>query len=622
MKKINFFIVLLVLLKAVTLYSQGVSSEGLHASACNYYTSDDYCIKLNMHSVVDSNFPQTINNAILNNAVNLLNEAFSNSGITFQWDNSVTIHNNNENITSYSLPNPGCYSANQNMSIFNAYTESSGLSLFFFNKHIGADGATDGVAKSPFVLISNPTFASNNGLKYNLAHNVGHALGLFHLQHGTTNGSCENNDGYTEVPETPSTRCNGGDYVDDTPILLAETLLIGANCMVPQDPTAPEAYGQGSFTADNFMLNPTPGTASNLINCMNSTAFGFTSGQINRMKMFLGRPTDNLSHLIGDCSVSTECSECNKTSNYYAQKILFESSSPTFWPPSPGEKYLELNCNSITINSLPTFFEQLPPNIADCEYEYSLKLPGSSNFVPYQSLFGQTINFTGDSTTVLKLSNSDGDVCCYEINCSTPYTTGSAMNNLQTECPIECDPCDINPSFTYEFLNFCTYRFVANSGTNCEDSFYVYKWYLTRLGFPTYYVGSGQSIDLFVEDYPMLKLVIENTQQNCEVEINQQLLFGCFQLSPNNGTIEQKLSGTNRSITIFPNPSKQDTELRFIGIDYKEVSTIEVYNIIGNIKTIMKPRNNSFKIEKLTSGIYFIRFNTTKGIVQKKLIIE
>jgi len=276
------------------------------------------------------------------------------------------------------------------------------------------------------------------------------------------------------------------------------------------------------------------------------------------------------------------------------------------------------DCNDIAID----ISESLTESNYDCK-TWEIEIPdycdnitgkiswgdGSTEKLINSGIQKHKYNSEGNYNIQIKVLK-DGQIC-------------NKYSSIEVSCNSPCiDPCNIIPSFTYELLNFCTYRFVANSGSDCEDISYEYKWYLTRLGFPTNYVGSGQSIDLFVEDYPMLKLVVENTQQNCEVEINQQLLFGCFQLSPNNGTIEQKLSDTNRSITIFPNPSKQNSELRFIGIDYKEVSTIEVYDIIGNIKTIMKPRNNSFKIEKLTSGIYFIRFNTTKGIVQKKLIIE
>ena len=75
-------------------------------------------------------------------------------------------------------------------------------------------------------------------------------------------------------------------------------------------------------------------------------------------------------------------------------------------------------------------------------------------------------------------------------------------------------------------------------------------------------------------------------------------------------------------ISLSKNPIKANQELNFTGIDYKNVIGIEVLDVYGNPKITIKPNRNGLNIDRLASGLYFIRFTTKYGSIQKKLIIE
>ena len=80
--------------------------------------------------------------------------------------------------------------------------------------------------------------------------------------------------------------------------------------------------------------------------------------------------------------------------------------------------------------------------------------------------------------------------------------------------------------------------------------------------------------------------------------------------------------GGMQRITLTPNPIKHTQELQIKGIDSKDIISIEVYDLFGTRKKTINPSRNKFDVKDLSSGIYFIRFNTTQGVISKKLIIE
>lgn len=75
-----------------------------------------------------------------------------------------------------------------------------------------------------------------------------------------------------------------------------------------------------------------------------------------------------------------------------------------------------------------------------------------------------------------------------------------------------------------------------------------------------------------------------------------------------------------RQINVFPNPVKDFLNINISGS--LAIKNMELYNILGReIKTY----SNSFEsidVIGLSNGVYFLKFDTNKGIVQKRIIVN
>lgn len=81
--------------------------------------------------------------------------------------------------------------------------------------------------------------------------------------------------------------------------------------------------------------------------------------------------------------------------------------------------------------------------------------------------------------------------------------------------------------------------------------------------------------------------------------------------------------GSLLNINLFPNPSKTGDQITFDGIDFKNINSIDVLDMSGNLITNTKPSKQSFEINNLTQGVYIVKFTTvTNEIIQKKLVVE
>lgn len=67
---------------------------------------------------------------------------------------------------------------------------------------------------------------------------------------------------------------------------------------------------------------------------------------------------------------------------------------------------------------------------------------------------------------------------------------------------------------------------------------------------------------------------------------------------------------------LFPNPSKNSFTIETNQI----INTVSIYNVQGKSVKLFKSNGSTYDIEDLTSGIYFVKIKTNKGLVTKKLI--
>ncbi len=77
------------------------------------------------------------------------------------------------------------------------------------------------------------------------------------------------------------------------------------------------------------------------------------------------------------------------------------------------------------------------------------------------------------------------------------------------------------------------------------------------------------------------------------------------------------------SIAIYPNPSAEEINIQFP--EAIKIKRVSVYDILGKeifIKEIEASENKITLNPKLTSGIYFLKIDSNKGLISKKIIIE
>ncbi|EDP72176.1 hypothetical protein FBALC1_13782 [Flavobacteriales bacterium ALC-1] len=126
------------------------------------------------------------------------------------------------------------------------------------------------------------------------------------------------------------------------------------------------------------------------------------------------------------------------------------------------------------------------------------------------------------------------------------------------------------------------------------------------LSLPTPPTGSWDNYNLYI-----YAEVVFDDGEVCD-EIYTYITLDCS----GNGT------GNQKKMSISPNPAKPSSKITLNGVEIKDIDNIEVLDIFGNSKMKFKPTYKEFKLENLSSGIYFIKIYTSKGIEQKKIIIE
>ncbi len=138
------------------------------------------------------------------------------------------------------------------------------------------------------------------------------------------------------------------------------------------------------------------------------------------------------------------------------------------------------------------------------------------------------------------------------------------------------------------------------------DSTATYQW-VTCPDFDTIQ-GANEPVYITVESGEYAVIIEQN---------------GCSKISECQTVVNSGIERLNKpEVTIFPNP----VDKRFLTIsidDFAKVKTISLYNISGKkIKTIDKiGKLNKIDVEKLASGLYFIRINAKNTIINKKVII-
>ncbi|WP_299891047.1 T9SS type A sorting domain-containing protein [uncultured Lacinutrix sp.] len=116
---------------------------------------------------------------------------------------------------------------------------------------------------------------------------------------------------------------------------------------------------------------------------------------------------------------------------------------------------------------------------------------------------------------------------------------------------------------------------------------------------------------------PMVVHYVDNvTGAECTVTLNPLIDEPCGSIGP------ARTSLVKEEIKLYPNPIKKGSQVSFEGLNINDIELIEVVDFKANILQSLKPKSNSFNVAKLETGLYFVRFKTKNGIIQKRLVIE
>jgi len=84
---------------------------------------------------------------------------------------------------------------------------------------------------------------------------------------------------------------------------------------------------------------------------------------------------------------------------------------------------------------------------------------------------------------------------------------------------------------------------------------------------------------------------------------------------------ENKKAGIDEQIVIFPNPTTGELGIRNYEL---RIESVEVFDVYGRKHECTNARKHEggilMDISHLPAGIYFVKINTEKGIITKKII--
>ena len=169
---------------------------------------------------------------------------------------------------------------------------------------------------------------------------------------------------------------------------------------------------------------------------------------------------------------------------------------------------------------------------------------------------------------------------------------------------------------------YCEHPYPAQNLQINNDSNLTISWEAPEQGNPIGY-------NVFVNN----KLVLENTTELSYTAENSEAIYGVEVVAvyENNvtsiGVIEQlifedniKNIETNNNVNVYPNPVN---DILYIATE-TEVEEVVVYDIYGRVQNLRnletQKLRNSIDLSELKSGIYFVKINTEKGNIVKRII--
>ena len=203
----------------------------------------------------------------------------------------------------------------------------------------------------------------------------------------------------------------------------------------------------------------------------------------------------------------------------------------------------------------------------------------------------------------ISILNPDNEVLGYQFTIGNEIVMITNVENLVSDYPIQ-------PAFS-SYDNMVL-------GISLEDSLIQKNYDPVPLCRIYYALPLGFNIG---QNFICIEEIIDVVNQDYENVISINNTEPCDEINPYD--IEE-LDGVN-SLIIYPNPA---TESFFISLSLqeKQESVVSVFDVIGNListhKYFEKDLYTEIDVSSLSKGIYNVKIDYDKGMINKKIVIQ
>ena len=219
-------------------------------------------------------------------------------------------------------------------------------------------------------------------------------------------------------------------------------------------------------------------------------------------------------------------------------------------------------------------------------------------------------------------NTSDGRTTTHEIGhylglnhtfSENNWPSSSCLNNSGSTICCDRDNSNVDDTPPTDAVYFGSVTSNTNNNT-CDDTQYGFN--TDALDMDENYMSHASNTWMFSNGQvnAMLGTLNASTNQGGRRNLwqNSTVTVNCINATTNNLSESINLS-------IYPNPTKGDLSIN----TSEKIIAISIYNLIGvRVISGTETNKNKLNVKELSNGVYFIRINTEKGSITKRIIIS
>jgi len=243
--------------------------------------------------------------------------------------------------------------------------------------------------------------------------------------------------------------------------------------------------------------------------------------------------------------------------------------------------------------------------------------------------FGDGFNITGNTSQVHTYTNSGSYTAILKVYDSSNLL---CFDSVFVPVNITTAPCIANSNFTLTQLGPGNWQAtpaypwnVSNAIWSWGDATFSNQLYTSHTYSPTGLYTICLSVTVSCGGtsstcaaYAISRMANPITMAVVNVVMPQSISIG----------IKNNFSINQNSFLVYPNPSSGEFELKISGLSDSDSPKIKVYNITGSLvyesanHVLNTKLSQEIKLNHEPDGIYFIKVETTEGVISRKIILK